>query len=304
MEASTLSKKQQKKTLSAKKAAKKLVRNTLDNPFYFDWPDIDFSTEEKIKGLIKELCDGIAKPSSRIPSSELKGLTLKEKIEKRKLAAAEQKKALMKDEKYEKKLRLWADIVVGVNAVTRAVEKDQLGVVIASRDTEPRFMLTFLIPLCATRQCPLVGISRLSPLCQHLLGLKSCSVFGIKKTAVGKEDWFYRLYAAVADVSGSEITTMNQKKLEQFSKSPEISSESIENVDDVVARLHLPRLDLNVRAFVPKRDNHIQAITEQPGVSPSYISFSKYKRKAESVTNIYIKTKIKQVKIDSNKMTK
>ena len=71
-------------------------------------------------------------------------------------------------------------MAIGINAVTRGLEKDDLDLVIACRSTEPQLITKHLIPLAACRQCPAMCIPQFSEAIAPQLGMKSLVGIGFK----------------------------------------------------------------------------------------------------------------------------
>lgn len=79
----------------------------------------------------------------------------------------------------------YSEIVIGLNAVTRALEKDQLRLVVSTRDLSPSRVIQHLPVLCALRKVPICPISMTSQALAKLMGsseLRTVICFGFKRT--------------------------------------------------------------------------------------------------------------------------
>lgn len=85
----------------------------------------------------------------------------------------------------------FAELVVGLNSVTRALEKDELRLVVSTRDFAPARAIQHLPVLCAMRQIPLCPLPMTSQALAELMGssdLRTVICFGFKRVQ-GDSDW-------------------------------------------------------------------------------------------------------------------
>ncbi|XP_064022940.1 ribonuclease P protein subunit p38 [Pogoniulus pusillus] len=170
-----------------RKEKKASVKTCLDNPFVLQWKPIDgedmrfilHTLEERIKHIgLKKVetprrkkhspgksqaeghCDasGAEQPGEEAPGS-------------RRQAAG------------------WTDIgirrqlAIGVNEVTKALERNQLLLLLVCKSASPALLTTHLIQLSASRATPAGQVPRLSQTLAPLLGLASTLALGFKKQA-------------------------------------------------------------------------------------------------------------------------
>ncbi|XP_029927975.1 ribonuclease P protein subunit p38 [Myripristis murdjan] len=81
-------------------------------------------------------------------------------------------------------------LAIGINEVTKALERNQLQLVLVCKSVRPKHMTTHLIPLSATRHVPACQVPRLSESVSEPLGLKSVLALGFRN-CTSKEDGIF-----------------------------------------------------------------------------------------------------------------
>lgn len=71
-------------------------------------------------------------------------------------------------------------LAIGVNEVTRLLEKDQLRLVIANRSVNPLLLVEHLIPLSVKQNCHAIALNNLSETIGPFVGVKVVSAVGFK----------------------------------------------------------------------------------------------------------------------------
>ncbi|CAB1420098.1 unnamed protein product [Pleuronectes platessa] len=90
----------------------------------------------------------------------------------------------------------WTDVAarrqlaIGINEVTKALERNELRLVLVCKSVKPNHMTSHLIPLSATRGVPACQVPRLSQSVSEPLGLKSVLALGFRRCASRDEDIF------------------------------------------------------------------------------------------------------------------
>ncbi|XP_032091376.1 ribonuclease P protein subunit p38 [Thamnophis elegans] len=169
---------------SARKS-KQIVKTSLNNPYIPQWctltgEDMHFvlqALEEVIKqtGFKKIEDRKRMKPTSRKRQKE-EGCNLPSKVNEDKGAD-------------DPKAHGWSDVqirnqlAIGINEVTRALEKNELGLVLVCKSAKPALLTSHLIPLSASRAIPAGQVPRLSETLAPMLGLTSVLALGFKRTA-------------------------------------------------------------------------------------------------------------------------
>ncbi|XP_041358777.1 ribonuclease P protein subunit p38-like [Gigantopelta aegis] len=179
MAAPTLSEKEARRSLREKSKVQKSKAHLI-NPYSHTWPILD-------ELVIKEVIERISNLFQCLPLHGQK-IPWKEKQKKKELLKNGAKIAESEDERKRKDLR--SQLAIGINAVTRGLEKDDLDLVIVCQSTEPQLITKHLIPLSACRQCPTLCIPRFSEAVAPLLGIKSTVGIGFKKLASKEESEF------------------------------------------------------------------------------------------------------------------
>lgn len=90
----------------------------------------------------------------------------------------------------------WTDVVarrqlaIGINEVTKALERNQLQLLLVCKSVRPQHMVNHLITLSATRDVPACQVPRLSESLAELLGLKSVLALGFRQCPSEEKDIF------------------------------------------------------------------------------------------------------------------
>ncbi|NXM70357.1 RPP38 protein, partial [Serilophus lunatus] len=171
----------QQGTATLRKAKKITVKTCLDNPFVFQWKTID---GEDMHFILQTLEERIKHTGlKKIESPRKKKRSLKKKQAERKCDE------LPKEEETESHQPKpgWTDIsirrqlAIGVNEVTKALEKNELLLLLVCKSAKPAMITSHLIELSASRATPAGQVPRLSETVAPLLGLTSILALGFKK---------------------------------------------------------------------------------------------------------------------------
>ena len=90
----------------------------------------------------------------------------------------------------------WTDVAarrqlaIGINEVTKALERNELRLVLVCKSVKPNHMTSHLITLSATRGVPACQVPRLSQSVSEPLGLKSVLALGFRRCASRDEEIF------------------------------------------------------------------------------------------------------------------
>uniref|UniRef100_A0A2D4IG62 Ribosomal protein eL8/eL30/eS12/Gadd45 domain-containing protein n=1 Tax=Micrurus lemniscatus lemniscatus TaxID=129467 RepID=A0A2D4IG62_MICLE len=170
---------------SARKS-KQIVKTSLNNPYIPQWrtlpgEDMHFvlqALEEVMKQIeFKKIEDQKRmKPTSRKRRKKEECFNLPSKFNEDK-GADDPKAHGWSDMQIRKQL------AIGINEVTRALEKNELCLVLVCKSAKPALLTSHLIPLSASRAIPAGQVPRLSETLAPMLGLTSVLALGFKKTA-------------------------------------------------------------------------------------------------------------------------
>ncbi|KFW04991.1 Ribonuclease P protein subunit p38, partial [Eurypyga helias] len=175
----------QQGTAALRKAKKITVKTCLDNPFVFQWKTIEGEDMHFILQTLEERIKHVGLKKIETPRKKKRCLSKKQM--ERKCDAGT--KVLPKEEETEGHQQNlgWTDIsirrqlAIGVNEVTKALEKDDLLLLLVCKSAKPAMVTSQLIQLSASRATPAGQVPRLSETVAPLLGLTSVLALGFKK---------------------------------------------------------------------------------------------------------------------------
>lgn len=110
-------------------------------------------------------------------------------------------------------------LAIGINEVTRALEKDELCLVLVCKSAKPPMMTQHLIQLSASRTVPACQVARLSETVAPLLGLKSTLALGFKNNS---ETFIEMINAIGPQVPPLNVSWMQQSQ--QIESAPGLES--------------------------------------------------------------------------------
>ncbi|XP_020633627.2 ribonuclease P protein subunit p38 isoform X1 [Pogona vitticeps] len=169
---------------SVRKSKQMTIKTSLNNPYALRWctlegEDMHFILET-LEEVMKQLAfKKIAFRRRKKPCSGQK--------EKKKTPCAEAIKLQEKNETEDDKAHGWTDLqvrdqlAVGINEVTKALEKNELQLVLVCKSARPAMLTSHLIPLSVSRAIPAVQVPRLSERLAPVLGLTSLLALGFKR---------------------------------------------------------------------------------------------------------------------------
>ncbi|XP_054241068.1 ribonuclease P protein subunit p38 [Indicator indicator] len=177
----------QKGTATLRKAKKVTVKTCLDNPFVFEWKTIDGEDMRFILHTLEERIKHIGLKKIETPRRK-KHSPAKIQME----GHCDASSAQLPGEEARGgcgQIAGWTDIgirrqlAIGVNEVTKALERNQLLLLLVCKSASPALLTTHLIQLSASRATPAGQVPRLSQTVAPLLGLASTLALGFKKQA-------------------------------------------------------------------------------------------------------------------------
>ncbi|CAG0889190.1 unnamed protein product [Darwinula stevensoni] len=231
--AKVLSKAQQRKSLSSSRKKRKVLRPTLLNPYRIAWPKLNQEGKEELLAALQLSLEGLsALESSHDRSYKKKYLKLymetkqqvwKEKGQERAEKKREGQKALHREVR--SRLQAWQRelkqetveqqvtrcglsinvlrekrfmMVIGVNAVMRAIERDRLAGVIVDGSPTCAPLVTPIVPLCLSRKIPAIALPSLSHVMASSIHVGSCTALGLKRGVEKQGSPLHALYEAVS----------------------------------------------------------------------------------------------------------
>ncbi|NWS44298.1 RPP38 protein, partial [Probosciger aterrimus] len=187
----------QQGTATLRKAKKVTVKTCLDNPFVLEWKTIDGEDMHFILQTLEERIKYTGLKKIETPRVKKRSLT-KNQME-RKCNASTSELPKEEDAEGHRQKTGWTDtsirrqLAIGVNEVTKALEKDELLLLLVCKSAKPAMITSHLIQLSASRATPAGQVPRLSETIAPLLGLTSILALGFKK----QSDKFTEAIAAI-----------------------------------------------------------------------------------------------------------
>ncbi|NXK72792.1 RPP38 protein, partial [Amazona guildingii] len=219
----------QQGTATLRKAKKAAVKTCLDNPFVLEWKTIDGedmhfilqTLEERIKhtGLKKIETPRVKKRSLTKKQTERKCNATTSELPKEEKAEGHQQKAGWTDTSIRRQL------AIGVNEVTKALEKDELLLLLVCKSAKPAMITSHLIQLSASRATPAGQVPRLSETIAPLLGLTSILALGFKKQS---DNFTEAIAAIIPKIPALEVPWFQYRTEESGDFADEGSSENEE----------------------------------------------------------------------------
>uniref|UniRef100_A0ACB8FVR6 Uncharacterized protein n=1 Tax=Sphaerodactylus townsendi TaxID=933632 RepID=A0ACB8FVR6_9SAUR len=171
---------------SVRKLKQIIVKTSLNSPYALQWSPLDRTDMhfilEALEDVIKQL--GLKKIEFR----KKKKPSTSKKEDKEQLQGGSSKPP-EQNETEDTRAHGWTDLnirgqlAIGINEVTRALEKNELLLVLVCKSAKPTMITSHLIPLSASRGVPACQVPRLSERLAPVLGLTSVLALGFKQSA-------------------------------------------------------------------------------------------------------------------------
>ncbi|XP_033637497.1 ribonuclease P protein subunit p38-like [Asterias rubens] len=194
-------------TIRAKKGHKKQfpVKNTITSPFLTEWPQLQTQDE---KFILQET------QSNLVPYGAIFG----------KLPSKGKRKSpdSVDLEAKQKRAALRSQLALGLNEVTRSLERGELRLALVCRSAQPALMTNHLMALSATRNIPVACVYHLSDSLAPILQLKVIMAIGFKKLNDGDPNTFGALVNSIIEITPpvdipwlryKELSTQELKKV-------------------------------------------------------------------------------------------
>nr|XP_054770773.1 ribonuclease P protein subunit p38-like [Lytechinus pictus] len=154
------------------KDSKVVTRSALTSPYAIEWPPLP-------SGVTPDILSEIQRTFQPLQCLLGKRKCKNRKQTKKREAEMESNPERRKEE--QKRSALRSQLALGVNEVTRSLEKDQLQLVMVCRSAKPDLMTSHLPTLSATRGCPAIAVFHLSNTLSPLLNMKTVLAIGFRK---------------------------------------------------------------------------------------------------------------------------
>ncbi|XP_072180176.1 ribonuclease P protein subunit p38-like [Diadema setosum] len=158
----------------AKGRERTVTKNSLSSPFGCQWPTLPSGVTPEILAEIKRTFEPLVSVLAKKKSRNRKNTERRRKEKEEKKETDEEKK--------QKALRL--QLALGINEVTRSLEKDRLRLLMVCRSAKPEILTSHLCALSATRQCPALALFHLSETLAPLLKMNTVLAVGFRKKSV------------------------------------------------------------------------------------------------------------------------
>ncbi|NWS29418.1 RPP38 protein, partial [Polioptila caerulea] len=218
----------QQGTATLRKAKKTIVKTCLDNPFVFQWKTIDGEDMHFILETLEERIKHIGLKKIESPRRKKRSLTKKQTEKKCDASTNEPPKE--ETESHQQKPG-WTDVsvrrqlAIGVNEVTKALEKNELLLLLVCKSAKPAMITLHLLELSASRGTPAGQVPRLSESLAPLLGLTSVLALGFRKQA---HTFTEAIAAIIPKIPALEVPWFQYGTQESMASADTDSSEDLE----------------------------------------------------------------------------
>lgn len=234
---------------SVRKTRPLTVKTSLNNPYTICWSALD---REDLHFILKTLEDRFK--SIGLEKIENKKRSKKQFFKKQgrdKCSIEVHMSEDLKEEKTEdnKPVSGWTSVhvrkqlAVGVNEVTRALERNELLLVLVCKSVKPAIITSHLIQLSLSRMVPACQVPRLSERIAPVIGLKCVLALGFKKNTT---DFVNEVKAIIPRVPTLNVPWL-QDRLEDSRENSE--SESLESQDKEIWDTSFEDLSKHKRKF-------------------------------------------------------
>ncbi|XP_036763942.1 ribonuclease P protein subunit p38 [Manis pentadactyla] len=145
-------------------------------------------------------------------------------------------------------------LAIGINEVTRALERNELLLVLVCKSAKPAILTSHLIQLSVSRTVPACQVPRLSERIAPVIGLKCVLALGFKRNTT---DFAYEVKAIIPRVPSLNVPWL-QDRLEDSRENFE--TESLESQDKEMLEISFEDLSQQKRKLVESQ----QAVVLQP----------------------------------------
>ncbi|KAL8165135.1 UNVERIFIED_CONTAM: hypothetical protein K2H54_030476 [Gekko kuhli] len=169
--------------VSVRKSKQIAVKTSLNSPYALQWSILDGTDMHFILEALEDVMKQVR--LKKIEFRRKKKPSLSKKQDKEQWQAVE---APEKNKTEDAKAHGWTDLsirgqlAIGINEVTRALEKNELLLVLVCKSAKPAMITSHLILLSASRAIPACQVPRLSERLAPVLGLTSVLALGFKRS--------------------------------------------------------------------------------------------------------------------------
>ncbi|EZA60727.1 hypothetical protein DMN91_002143 [Ooceraea biroi] len=262
-----LTKKQQRLSLSAKKGPSRGLRNILAQPSENYWPTVNIDQCETLIGLMNKLLPSIKRTAYKLPGSMLRHMTKEQRAVARQEAL--EKETAKSDESMLK------SVIIGINAITRALEKNKVCCVLLDASVEPPLLVKHIVIMARNKEVPILLLPTLKAITLQTIGFATAALALKEDVMQSSDNAFHALYQSVAQIFQNFVPSKCSSQLFKPDKASEESTMckmEVTNVNDltdiskteksVLTDVYKYRSSRNERAFVPPVINNGSQISQ------------------------------------------
>ncbi|XP_075778559.1 ribonuclease P protein subunit p38 [Pelodiscus sinensis] len=173
---------------SVRKAKKITVKTSLNNPYDIRWNTLEGDDMYFILQTLVERIKHIGFKKIETPRRKKRSIAKRKIKEKCDASCSELPKEKETDHIQQEQgwtdLNIRKQLAIGINEVTRSLEKNELLLMLVCKSAKPTLITMHLIQLSASRAVPAGQVPRLSESIAPILGLTSVLALGFKKNSV------------------------------------------------------------------------------------------------------------------------
>lgn len=246
---------------SVRKTRPLTVKTSLNNPYTICWSALESEDMHFILQTLEDRFKSIGLEKIEDKKRKRKQPLLKKQSRDRCSVGVDMSEA-QKEEKPEDTQQVsgWTpaqvrrQLAIGVNEVTRALERNELLLVLVCKSVKPAIITSHLIPLSVSRMVPACQVPRLSERIAPVIGLKCVLALGFKKTTT---DFINEVTAIIPRVPSLSVPWLPDR-LEDSRENSE--TESLESQDKEILETSFDDLSKHKRKLIEGQ----QAVVLQP----------------------------------------
>ncbi|XP_051465772.1 ribonuclease P protein subunit p38 [Apus apus] len=236
----------QQGTATLRKAKKVVVKTCLDNPFVFQWKTIDGEDMHFILQTLEERIKHVGIKKIETQRKKKRSLTKRQTGSACDASADELPREAGTEGQRQKPG--WTDIsirrqlAIGVNEVTKALEKNELLLLLVCKSAKPAMITSHLIQLSASRATPAGQVPRLSQTVAPLLGLTSILALGFKKQS---DKFTEAIEAIIPKIPALEVPWFQYRTEESYAQTDCSENQELEQLGDELTSQKRKRVESN-----------------------------------------------------------
>ncbi|KFU94144.1 Ribonuclease P protein subunit p38, partial [Chaetura pelagica] len=236
----------QQGTATLRKAKKVVVKTCLDNPFVFQWKTIEGEDMHFILQTLEERIKHVGIKKIETQRKKKRSLSKKQTGSACDASADELPREAGTEGQQQKPG--WTDIsirrqlAIGVNEVTKALEKNELLLLLVCKSAKPAMITSHLIQLSASRATPAGQVPRLSQTVAPLLGLTSILALGFKKQS---DKFTEAIEAIIPKIPALEVPWFQYRAEESYAQTDCSENQELEQLGDELTSQKRKRVESN-----------------------------------------------------------